>query len=210
MGEQKANKIELGEARAERIALLPELLKQRILVIDGAMGTMIQRYTLTEEEFRGERFKDHDHDLRGANDILVLTRPQVIRDIHDAYLDAGADIIETNTFNANAISMADYALEPYSEEMNRAAASIAREAADAATAKNPDKPRFVAGALGPTTQDGQPLPRRQRPGKAQRHLGRSSSTPTRRRHVASSPVARTSSRSRRSSTRSTARPRSSR
>src|SRR6188768_3697887 len=128
MGEQPEDKIELGEARAQRIKLLPELLKQRILVIDGAMGTMIQRYTLTEEEFRGERFKDHDHDLKGANDILVLTRPQVIREIHDAYLDAGADIIETNTFNANAISMADYALEPYSEEMNRAAASIAREA----------------------------------------------------------------------------------
>ena len=115
MGEQQADKIELGEARAQRIALLPELLKQRILVIDGAMGTMIQRYTLSEEEFRGERFKDHDHDLKGANDILVLTRPQVIREIHEAYLDAGADIIETDTFNATAISMADYGLQEHVE-----------------------------------------------------------------------------------------------
>jgi 5-methyltetrahydrofolate--homocysteine methyltransferase len=165
MGEQQADKIELGEARAQRIALLPELLKRRILVIDGAMGTMIQRYTLTEEEFRGERFKDHDHDLKGANDILVLTRPQVIREIHDAYLDAGADIIETDTFNANAISMADYALDSYSEEMNRAAASIARKAADAATAKNPDRPRFVAGSLGPTNKTASLSPDVNDPGK---------------------------------------------
>ena len=133
-------------------ALLNDLVKRRILVLDGAMGTMVQRYTLSEEDFRGERFKDHPKDLKGANDLLVLTRPEIVREIHDQYLDAGADIIETDTFNATAISMADYGLEPYVEEMNQAAATIAREAADAATAKTPDKPRFVAGALGPTNR----------------------------------------------------------
>ncbi|MEX2548321.1 MAG: methionine synthase, partial [Chloroflexota bacterium] len=140
------------KAREKRIALLPGLLRERILVLDGAMGTMIQRHELDEAAFRGERFADHPSDLRGANDLLVLTRPDVIREIHAAYLDAGADIIETNTFNANAVSMADYGLQAHSEEMNRAAATIAREAADAATQKNPAKPRFVAGALGPTTK----------------------------------------------------------
>src|SRR5688500_20082803 len=105
--QENGDRIEVGEAREKRIALLPELLKQRILVIDGAMGTMVQRYTLSEEDFRGERFRDHPKDLKGANDLLVLTRPQVVREIHDAYLDAGADIIETNTFNSTSISMAD-------------------------------------------------------------------------------------------------------
>jgi 5-methyltetrahydrofolate--homocysteine methyltransferase len=144
--------IELGEARAKRIEQLKELIKHRILVLDGAMGTMIQRYTLTEADYRGERFKDHPRDLKGAADILVLTQPQIIRAIHDEYLEAGADIIETDTFNANAISMSDYGLEPYVEEMNREGARIAREAADAATAKNPEKPRFVAGSIGPTNR----------------------------------------------------------
>jgi 5-methyltetrahydrofolate--homocysteine methyltransferase len=145
-------KLELGEARGARIVLLNEAIKQRILVIDGAMGTMIQRYELTESQYRGDRFKDHPRDLKGANDLLVLTQPDVIRAIHDEYLNAGADIIETDTFNATAISMADYDLVPYVEEMNRAAAAIARESADAATAANPDRPRWVAGSLGPTNK----------------------------------------------------------
>jgi 5-methyltetrahydrofolate--homocysteine methyltransferase len=138
--------------RRARIARLPELLRTRILVLDGAMGTMVQSYQLTEEQFRGERFGDHPTDLRGANDLLVLTRPEVIREIHDAYLDAGADVISTNTFNANAISMADYGLEAIAAEMNEAAARLARAAADAAEAADPTRPRFVAGALGPTTR----------------------------------------------------------
>jgi 5-methyltetrahydrofolate--homocysteine methyltransferase len=138
--------------RRERIAALPDLLRRRILVLDGAMGTMIQRHGLTEADFRGERFRDHPSDLRGANDLLSLTCPEVIRGIHDAYLDAGADIISTNTFNANAVSMADYGLEAWAGEMNQAAATLARSAADAAAAKDPGRPRFVAGALGPTTR----------------------------------------------------------
>jgi len=141
---------ELQVAREQRIARLHRLIGERILVLDGAMGTMIQGYQLGEEDFRGDRFADHPRDLRGANDLLVLTRPHVITEIHHAYLEAGADIIETNTFNANAVSLSDYALEPYAEEMNRAAATIARAAADAAS--TPDRPRFVAGALGPTTR----------------------------------------------------------
>ena len=131
-----------------RGAALPALLAQRIVIIDGAMGTMIQRLRLTEADFRGERFADHPTDLKGNNDLLVLTRPDVVRDIHDAYLAAGADIVETNTFGATAIAQADYGLAPLAREMNVAAARIARAAADAAA--TPDAPRFVAGALGPT------------------------------------------------------------
>lgn len=131
-----------------RAAQLPELLKQRIVVIDGAMGTMIQRYKLTEADFRSERLKDHPKDLKGNNDLLVLTRPDVIREIHDQYLAAGADLIETNTFGATSIAQEDYGLQDLAYEMNVAAARIAREACDAAS--TPDKPRFVAGALGPT------------------------------------------------------------
>jgi 5-methyltetrahydrofolate--homocysteine methyltransferase len=127
---------------------LPELLKQRILILDGAMGTMIQRFRLTEADFRGERFRDHPKDLKNNSDLLVLTRPDVIRDIHEGYLAAGADIIETNTFGANAIAQDDYALGHVAREMNLAAARLAREAADKFA--TPDKPRFVAGALGPT------------------------------------------------------------
>ena len=138
---------------SDRSHLLERLLDpNEVIVVDGAMGTLVQRYDLTEDEFRGDRFRDHTHDLKGANDVLVLTRPQVIREIHDQYLAAGADIIETDTFNANAISMADYALQNVAEEMNLVAATIAREAADAFTATNPDKPRFVAGSLGPTNK----------------------------------------------------------
>ncbi len=131
-----------------RAADLPRLLRERIVIIDGAMGTMIQRYKLTEADFRGERFKDHPKDLKGNNDLLVLTRPDVIREIHGQYLAAGADIVETNTFGATSIAQEDYGLGGIAYEMNVAAARIAREACDEYT--TPDKPRFVAGALGPT------------------------------------------------------------
>ncbi|HEX9653475.1 MAG TPA: homocysteine S-methyltransferase family protein, partial [bacterium] len=131
---------------------LTRLLRQRILVIDGAMGTMIQRYKLSEEDFRGAPFKDHPHTLKGDNDLLSLTQPEIIKDIHREYLKAGADIIETNTFNCTSISQADYHLEHKIYDMNFAAAKIAKEAAGEFTAKNPDRPRFVAGALGPTNK----------------------------------------------------------
>jgi 5-methyltetrahydrofolate--homocysteine methyltransferase len=127
---------------------LPALLQQRIVIIDGAMGTMIQRHTLTEADFRGARFAAHGKDLKGNNDLLVLTRPDVIRGIHDAYLAAGADIVETNTFGATSIAQDDYGLGHLAREMNVAAARLARAAADAVA--TPDAPRFVAGALGPT------------------------------------------------------------
>ncbi|MBN1309830.1 MAG: methionine synthase [Anaerolineae bacterium] len=135
-----------------RTDLLKSQLADRILVLDGAMGTMIQTYTLDEAGYRGERFIDHPHDLKGNNDILCLSRPEIIREIHDAYLEAGADLIETNTFNANAISQADYHMEGLSYEMNKAAAQLARQAADAMTERTPGKPRFVVGALGPTNK----------------------------------------------------------
>ncbi|HEY1076273.1 MAG TPA: methionine synthase [Fontimonas sp.] len=131
---------------------LEALLRQRILVIDGAMGTMIQRYKLEEADYRGTRFADWASDLKGNNDLLVLTQPQVIKAIHGEYLAAGADLIETNTFNAQTISLHDYRMESLAYEMNVAAAKLAREAADEWTAKTPDKPRFVAGALGPTSR----------------------------------------------------------
>jgi 5-methyltetrahydrofolate--homocysteine methyltransferase len=138
--------------REERIAALKREAKARILILDGAMGTMIQRYRLDEAGYRGERFKDHKRDLKGNNDLLVLSQPKIIGEIHNAYLEAGADIIETNTFNAQAISQSDYGLEDIAYEMNFAAAKLAREAADAWTAKTPEKPRFVAGAIGPTNR----------------------------------------------------------
>jgi 5-methyltetrahydrofolate--homocysteine methyltransferase len=131
-----------------RGAALPAILQQRIAVIDGAMGTMIQRFQLGEADFRGERFKDHPKDLKGNNDLLVLTRPDVIRAIHADYLQAGADIVETNTFGATSIAQEDYGLAHLAREMNVAAAQLARIEADAAS--TPDKPRLVAGALGPT------------------------------------------------------------
>ncbi|HFQ5405053.1 TPA: methionine synthase [Vibrio vulnificus] len=127
-------------------------LKQRILLIDGGMGTMIQGYKLQEQDYRGERFADWHSDLKGNNDLLVLTQPQLIQEIHHAYLEAGADILETNTFNATTIAMADYNMESLSEEINFAAAKLARAAADEWTAKNPAKPRYVAGVLGPTNR----------------------------------------------------------
>jgi 5-methyltetrahydrofolate--homocysteine methyltransferase len=138
--------------REARLSMLDSLLAQRILVLDGAMGTMIQTYQLSEAEFRGDRFANHPRDLRGDNELLSLTQPAIISAIHEAYLDAGADIIETNTFNANRISQTDYGLQDVAGEMNRAAASIARAAADAFEAREPGRPRFVAGALGPTNR----------------------------------------------------------
>ncbi len=138
--------------RAEPIEALKRAAGERILILDGAMGTMIQRYKLTEADYRGERFKDWPSDLKGNNDLLALTQPDIIRAIHEAYLEAGADILETNTFNAQAISMADYGMEILSYEINVAAAKLAREAADLWTDKTPDRPRFVAGAIGPTNR----------------------------------------------------------
>ncbi len=129
--------------------ILTRLLHQRILILDGAMGTMIQGYGLGEEDFRGELLADHPQELQGNNDLLSITRPQVIEEIHHAFLDAGADVVETNTFNAQAISQADYGTEGLVYEMNVEAARIARRAADAVTARTPDKPRFVFGSLGP-------------------------------------------------------------
>ncbi|HIC52900.1 MAG TPA: methionine synthase, partial [Gemmatimonadetes bacterium] len=137
---------------AGRAGLIREELQHRILVLDGAMGTMIQRHELGEEDFRGQRFADTDSDLFGANDILCLSQPALIRDIHAEYLEAGADLIETNTFNANRISLEDYGLEEIARELNRAGARLAREAADAAEARDPSRTRWVAGALGPTNR----------------------------------------------------------
>jgi 5-methyltetrahydrofolate--homocysteine methyltransferase len=131
---------------------ITEILDQRILFLDGAMGTMIQRHKLDEADYRGERFADWPSDLKGNNDLLSLTQPAIIRDIHTQYLEAGADIIETNTFNSTRVAMADYGMEELSFEINVASARIAREAADALTAKTPDKLRFVAGVLGPTNR----------------------------------------------------------
>ena len=125
---------------------------ERILIIDGAMGTMIQCYKLDEAGYRGKRFKDWKQDVKGNNDLLVLTQPDIIEAIHEEYLAAGADLLETNTFNAQRISMADYGMEEFSYEMNVAAAKIARLAADKWTKKTPEKPRFVAGAVGPTNR----------------------------------------------------------
>jgi 5-methyltetrahydrofolate--homocysteine methyltransferase len=138
-------------SREERIAALHRLLTERILVIDGAMGTMIQGYKLTEADYRGERFQQWSCDLKGNNDILVLTRPDIVAQIHRAYLDAGADIIETNTFTANYSSQADYRTEEFVRDINLAAAQIARRAADEFTAQQGEV-RFVAGALGPTNR----------------------------------------------------------
>jgi 5-methyltetrahydrofolate--homocysteine methyltransferase len=136
----------------DRSAQLRRLLAERILVLDGAMGTMIQARGLAEADFRGERFRDHPRDLRGDNELLVLTRPDVVRGIHDAYLEAGADLIETNTFGATRVAQADYAMGELVVEINRRAAEIAVEAARAASQRTPARPRFVAGAIGPTNK----------------------------------------------------------
>jgi 5-methyltetrahydrofolate--homocysteine methyltransferase len=148
----------------ERVAQLEHALRQRILILDGAMGTMLQGHALDEAGFRGERFahghdSQHEHahpgggcDLRGDNDLLSLTRPELIRGVHEAYLEAGADLVETNTFNATRISQSDYHLEHLARELNREGARLARAACDAFTAQTPDKPRFVIGVLGPTSR----------------------------------------------------------
>ncbi len=131
---------------------IEDLLKERILVLDGAMGTMIQRHQLEEEDFRGDRFKDHPSPLKGNNDLLSITRPDIIKDIHKQYFEAGADIVETNTFSGTTIAQADYGLESAVYDINYYSAKIAREAADEITAKEPHKPRFVAGSMGPTNR----------------------------------------------------------
>lgn len=146
------------------INTLERLLEERILLLDGAMGTMIQQYQLDEAGYRGERFKDFPHDVKGNNDMLGLTQPEIIEEIHRAYLDAGSDIIETNTFNANAFSLADYSMEELVYEINLVSTQIARKAADAYTALNPDKPRFVAGSMGPTNKAGSLSPNVEDPG----------------------------------------------
>jgi 5-methyltetrahydrofolate--homocysteine methyltransferase len=138
--------------QVDRSAELTALLQQRILILDGAMGTMIQGYGLVEADYRGDGLLEHPHDLKGNNDLLTLTRPEVIREIHAQYLAAGADIIETNTFNANAISQSDYDLTKWVHELNFRGAALARELCDEYTARQPEKPRFVAGVLGPTTR----------------------------------------------------------
>lgn len=135
-----------------KIEILKQLLESRILVLDGAMGTMIQRYNLSESDFRGDRFKDHACDLKGNNDILCLTKPEVIKEIHLAYLEAGSDIIETNTFNGTSISQADYNTSHLAYEINFQAAKLAKEACEEVTKRDTNKPRFVAGALGPTNK----------------------------------------------------------
>jgi 5-methyltetrahydrofolate--homocysteine methyltransferase len=139
-------------ARRERLSRLESLLQERILILDGAMGTMIQRYQLGEKDYRGERFASWAHELKGNNDLLTLTQPKIIRDIHAAYLDAGADILETNTFNSQSISMADYRMEELAYELNREGARLARAAADEHERKDAQRPRFVAGVLGPTNR----------------------------------------------------------
>ncbi|MEQ4732838.1 methionine synthase [Providencia rettgeri] len=135
-----------------KVNQLEQELKKRILVLDGAMGTMIQQHKLSEAQFRGERFADWPSDLKGNNDLLVLTQPDIIRDIHSQYFEAGADIVETNTFNSTSIAMADYKMESLSAEINEVAARLARECADEWTRKTPDQPRYVAGVLGPTNR----------------------------------------------------------
>ncbi|MDP6933037.1 MAG: homocysteine S-methyltransferase family protein, partial [Myxococcota bacterium] len=137
--------------RTDRNAALHRALTERILVLDGAMGTMIQRYELEEADYRGTRFASHGSDLKGCNDLLNLTRPEIISDIHTAYLRAGADLVETNTFNATSVAMADYSLEARVHEINVEAARLAREAADVLEAED-GRPRWVLGALGPTNR----------------------------------------------------------
>ncbi len=145
-------------------AHLEGILTERIMVLDGAMGTMIQARDLTEDDFRGERFRDHAKPLKGCNDLLVLTRPDLIADIHRAYLEAGADLIETNTFVANRLTMENYGLQDHCVELNRAAAELARRVADEFTERDPNRPRFVAGSLGPTDKTASISPRVNDPG----------------------------------------------
>ncbi|MEO0505987.1 MAG: homocysteine S-methyltransferase family protein [Bacteroidota bacterium] len=132
--------------------LIEEILQERILILDGAMGTMLQRYQFDEADFRGERFKDWPHLLKGNNDLLSLTQPQAIAEVHHKYFEAGADIVETNTFSGTTIAMADYGMEALVYELNYESAKIAKEVAQSFTEKEPNKPRFVAGSIGPTNR----------------------------------------------------------
>src|SRR5215212_2640639 len=141
-----------NEERQRRLHEFRALLEQRIVLLDCAMGTMIQSYGLSEGDYRGERFANHPVELRGNNDLLSITQPEIIRHIHEAAMDAGSDIIETNTFSSTSIAQADYRLEDLAYELNYEAARIARAAADAYTEKNSERPRYVAGALGPTNR----------------------------------------------------------
>jgi 5-methyltetrahydrofolate--homocysteine methyltransferase len=150
--------------RAARLAALEQAASQRILVIEGPKGTMLQQAGLSEADFRGERFAQHNHDLRGDNDVLNLTAPQVVSRVHDAFLEVGADICTTNTFTATRISQADYATEAHAREMNVEGARIAREAADRWTERTPEKPRFVAGSMGPTNRTASMSPNVNDPG----------------------------------------------
>ncbi|HEU4928825.1 MAG TPA: homocysteine S-methyltransferase family protein, partial [Candidatus Krumholzibacteria bacterium] len=135
--------------RAERLA---RILSERILILDGAMGTMLQRYKLDEAAFRGQLFQDHPKDLKGDNDLLCLTQPEIVAEVHRAYFDAGADVATTNTFNGTAIAQREYGLDAFAYEISRAAARIARAEAEAAQARDPSRPRFVAGSLAPTNR----------------------------------------------------------
>ena len=144
--------------------VIEALARNRILVLDGAMGTMIQTLRLSEAEFRGARFADWPRDLRGNNDLLNLTRPDAIRDFHRAYLLAGADIVETNTFTSTSIAQADYGMEGLAYELNQEGARLAREACDAITGETPERPRFVAGAVGPTNRSASISPDVNNPG----------------------------------------------
>lgn len=143
---------------------IEKLLQERILFLDGAMGTMIQKYNLTEEQYRGERFKDFEYNLKGNNDLLCITQAEIIQEIHRRFCEAGADIIETNTFNSTSISMADYHMEFLVDEINIAAAKIARGIADEFSSANPNKPRFVAGSIGPTNKSASLSPDVNNPG----------------------------------------------
>ena len=138
--------------RKQRLEALYTALRDRILVLDGAMGTMIQSLRLAETDYRGEQFANFHKDLKGNNDLLSITQPHLIRDIHTAFLEAGADIIETNTFNATRTSMSDYEIGNFAREINRQAGKIARQTADTFTENTPNNPRFVAGVIGPTTR----------------------------------------------------------
>lgn len=144
---------------------LKSILSQRIMLLDGAMGTMIQRHTLGEEDFRGEHYQDHPSPLKGDNDLLAVTRPDIIQSIHEAYFEVGSDFATTNSFNATTIAQADYSMEAHVEDINYQAAQCARRAADIWTKKTPDKPRFVVGALGPTSRTASLSPDVNDPGK---------------------------------------------
>jgi 5-methyltetrahydrofolate--homocysteine methyltransferase len=148
----QSQRLFLDELKTTERVNIKDILKERILVLDGAMGTMIQRYKLEEKDFRGTRFKDHPSPLKGNNDLLSITRPDIIKEIHKQYLEVGSDIIETNTFSSTTIAQADYHLESIAYELNFESAKIAKEVAEEFTKREPTKPRFVAGALGPTNK----------------------------------------------------------